>query len=387
VTVLDLGLGVAGPWGGRVLADMGATVIKVHALHDGFWTRTHMGMATNWGKRSIALNLKDPDARAVLERLIAKADVLAHNMRPGAAERLGIGYEELHARYPRLVYCHTRGFEDGPRSLLPGTDQTANALGGAEYEDGACHLGGAPIWSRVNVGDTGNGYLWAIAVIQALYHRDRTGKGQRVSTSIINATLLTTSYAYSHADGTPVPRPQIDRDQKGLSALYGLYQLEDEWLCIAVTTEEAWPELCQALHAPELIDDPRFATAEGRQRSDAELRAALEPLFARRTSDELVQEFEKRDLPCEISSTTFAIEMFDDPEILDRGWIASAHLPEVGRLQQPEHLVELSRHRAGPVSAPCQAGEHTRQILAELGYDEPAIARLIDSRTVLASGH
>ncbi|OHV42669.1 CoA transferase [Pseudofrankia sp. BMG5.36] len=384
VRVLDLGIGVAGPWGGRVLADLGADVIKVHALHDGYWSTTHLGLGTNWGKRSIALNLKDPAGREVLDRLLATADVVAHNMRPGAAERLGIGYEQLRTRFPGLIYCHTRGFEDGPRSSQPGTDQTANALAGTEYEDGACRLGGPPLWSRVNMGDTGNGYLWAIAVMQALYHRERTGEGQRVGTAIINAALLATSYAYSLADGTPVERPRIDAAQRGLSALHGLYRLaDDSWLSIAVLAAPAWSDLCDVLEAAELRDDPRFADFAARRAHDAELRAALEPLFARRTAEEIVPAFDKRDLPCEISSTTYSTQLFDDPDIRARGWIATAHRPGVGRLEQPGVLVDLTVHPGGVSGPPCLAGEHTRPVLAELGYQSDAIDALIASRTVL----
>jgi len=387
IRVLDLGLGVAGPWGGRVLADLGADVIKVHARHDGYWARTHMGLATNWGKRSIALNLKDPAAREVLGRLLETADVVAHNMRPGAAERLGIGYEQLRDRFPRLIYCHTRGFEDGPRSTRPGTDQTANALAGTEYEDGACRLGVPPLWSRVNLGDTGNGYLWAIAVMQALYHRERTGRGQKVGTAIINAALLLTSYALTLADGTAVPRPQVDAGQRGLSALHGLYRLaDDEWACVAALTDDAWSMLCAATGATALPDDPRFATASARQGHDAELRAALEPVFARWTAADLAAVAGKNGLPCEIVSRTYSTELFDDPGIRRRGWIATADVDGVGRLEQPGLLVDLARNPGGVVRGPCMAGEHTRAILAELGYDGQAVASLEESRAVLATG-
>jgi crotonobetainyl-CoA:carnitine CoA-transferase CaiB-like acyl-CoA transferase len=385
IRVLDLGLGVAGPWGGRVLADLGADVIKVHALYDGYWARTHMGLGTNWGKRSIALNLKHPAGREVLDRLLETADVLAHNMRPGAAERLGIGYEQLRTRFPRLVYCHTRGFDDGPRSTRPGTDQTANALAGTEYEDGACGFGAPPLWSRVNMGDTGNGYLWAIAVMQALYHRERTGRGQRVGTAIINATLLLTSYALSLADGTAVERPRIDARQRGLSALHGLYKLagDEAWACLAVLTDDTWTALCETTGAAALLDDPRFATADDRRRHDAELRAELERVLAGWTAADLDEVADSRGLPCEIVSQTYSTELFDDPEIRRRGWIATADVPGVGRLEQPGLLIDLARNPGGVVSGPCMAGEHTAAILAELGYDAQGVADLVESRSVL----
>jgi crotonobetainyl-CoA:carnitine CoA-transferase CaiB-like acyl-CoA transferase len=386
IRVLDLGLGVAGPWGGRVLADLGADVIKVHALHDGYWARTHMGLATNWGKRSIALNLKDPAAREVLSRLLETTDVLAHNMRPGAAERLGIGYEQLHEQFPRLVYCHTRGFEDGPRSTRPGTDQTANALAGTEYEDGACRLGQPPVWSRVNMGDTGNGYLWAIAVMQAIYHRERTGRGQRVGTAIINATLMLTSYALSLADGSAVERPQIDAWQRGLSALQGLYQLGDgEWACAAAYTGQDWDRLCAAIGATELATDPRFAGPAERRAHDGELRAAIEIVFARWTSADLRRVADESGAPVEIVSRTFSTDLFDDPDVRRRGWIATAEVPGVGRLEQPGILVDLARNPGSIARGPCMAGQHTREILAELGYEPQAMASLEESRAVLST--
>ncbi len=179
VRVLDLGLGVAGPFTGRVLADLGADVIKINALHDTYWNGTHMGLGTNRGKRSVALNLKDPAGREVLEKLLQRSDVITLNWRPGAAARLGLDYETLRERYPRLVYCNTRGYEKGPRSDLPGTDQNAAAMTGTEWEDGACGAGNPPLWSRSNMGDTGNALLAAIAITSALYHRDRTGKAKR----------------------------------------------------------------------------------------------------------------------------------------------------------------------------------------------------------------
>ena len=187
IRVLDLGLGVAGPFTGRALADLGADVIKINALYDKYWNGTHMGLGVNRGKRSIALNLKDPDGREVLEKLLQRSDVITLNWRPGAAARLGLDYETLRDRYPRLVYCNTRGYEKGPRSDLPGTDQNAAAMTGTEWEDGACDAGNPPLWSRSNMGDTGNALLAAIAIAIALYHRDKTGEGQAVSTSIVNA--------------------------------------------------------------------------------------------------------------------------------------------------------------------------------------------------------
>ena len=244
IRVLDLGLGVAGPFTGRALADLGADVIKINALHDKYWNGTHMGLGVNRGKRSIALNLKDPAGREVLEKLLQGSDVITLNWRPGAAARLGLDYETLRERYPRLVYCNTRGYEKGPRSDLPGTDQNAAAMTGTEWEDGACDAGNPPLWSRSNMGDTGNALLAAIAIVTALYHRDQTGEGQAVSTSIVNAGLLHTSYAWIHADGSEADWGHVDGDQFGLSPYYRLYRCAlGEWVFLAAITTEAQAQL------------------------------------------------------------------------------------------------------------------------------------------------
>ena len=198
VVVLDFGLAIAGPYGTQILADHGATVIKVTSLDFDLTDAIYVG--SSHGKLALALDLKHPRGLEVAQRLIATADVLHHNMRTGVAERLQIGYEQARAINPGIVYCHTRGFErDGPRTSLPGNDQMGQALTGTEYEAGGTHHGTAPIWGMLGFGDTGNGILSANAVIQALRHRERTGEGQFVHTSILNASLLFNSYTYAAA--------------------------------------------------------------------------------------------------------------------------------------------------------------------------------------------
>ena len=251
VRVVDLGLGVAGPFTGRVLADLGADVIKVHALHDTFWAGTHMGLGTNRGKRSIAVNLKDPRGKAALDRIVDGADVVTTNWRPGAAARLGLDDATLRARNPLLVYCNTRGYEKGPRSALPGTDQTAAALTGVEWADGACDAGNPPQWSRSIMGDTGNAMLAAVAITAAIYHRDRTGEGQSVSTSIVNAHLLHASYAWVHADGTAPDWGRVDANQVGLSSWYRMFECSDSrWLFVAARTADERARLVETLGVP-----------------------------------------------------------------------------------------------------------------------------------------
>jgi crotonobetainyl-CoA:carnitine CoA-transferase CaiB-like acyl-CoA transferase len=359
VRVLDLGLGVAGPFTGRMLADLGADVVKVNALHDGYWCGTHMGLGTNRGKRSIAVDLKHPRGREVLDRLIERADVVTTNWRPGAAARLDLNFETLHARYPRLVFCNTRGFEKGPRSKLPGTDQTAAALTGTEWTDGACDAGNPPLWSRSNMGDTGNALLAAIAITSALYHRDRTGEGQEVSTSIVNAGLLHTSYAWVHADGSPSDWGQVDGQQYGLGRSYRLYACADDtWLFVAAIT----PEQQAALDA--LGDD-------------------LEATFSTRPAGEWSAELDRSGVPVEVVDETFCRTMFDDPELRAASMISETRSASVGRFEDPGLLFRFSDTPAVVQRGPSQCGEHTRELLAEHGYSSDEIDSLAADHAVL----
>jgi crotonobetainyl-CoA:carnitine CoA-transferase CaiB-like acyl-CoA transferase len=208
VVVLDLGLAVAGPFGTQLLADLGATVIKVNnALFDSFWMQTSIAMCCNRGKRSITIDLKDAEGMTVLHDLVRTADVVQHNMRYDAAERLGVDYASLKVINPALIYCHTRG-HDPARMLLPGNDQTGAALAGASWMEAGAETGAVPIWPNTSLGDTGNGYLSAIGILQALRHRQRTGEGQFLDTAILYAHLLNTSLAWVHADGTPAAAAQ-----------------------------------------------------------------------------------------------------------------------------------------------------------------------------------
>jgi crotonobetainyl-CoA:carnitine CoA-transferase CaiB-like acyl-CoA transferase len=365
--VLDLGLGVAGPFTGRMLADLGADVIKVMAMYDGFWAGTHMGLGTNRGKRSIALDLKHPEGRAALERLVAQADVLTLNWRPGAAARLGLDFDTLHARYPRLVWCNTRGFEKGPRSDLPGTDQTAAALTGTEWEDGAMHTGNPPLWSRSNMGDTGNALLAAIAIAAALYHRDRTGEAQAVSTSIVNAGLLHTSYAWIDADGNAVDWGHLDAEQTGLGPGYRMYRgADDAWVFVAA------------------LDDATFATFStlltGRAEADV---AALEAAFASRPALDWWTELDAAGIPAEVVDERFCRALLDDPHARAIGLVSETWAPGVGRFEDPGLLIEFSETPGAVPRGPCQCGEHTRELMREHGYSDDEVDALAAAGAVL----
>jgi crotonobetainyl-CoA:carnitine CoA-transferase CaiB-like acyl-CoA transferase len=375
IRVLDLGLGVAGPFTGRMLADLGADVIKVNALYDSFWNGTHMGLGINRGKRSVSLNLKHDHGRAALKRLIAQADVVTTNWRPGAAARLGIDYETLRHQFPRLVFCNTRGYEKGPRSNLPGTDQNAAALTGTEWEDGACDAGNPPLWSRSNMGDTGNALLAATAITAALYHRDRTGEGQEVATAIVNAGLLHTSYAWVRSDGSPGDYVHVDGNQVGFTAYYRMYKAaDDRWLFVAALSDDEQKQLLEVAGAVKSNDDGAV---------DGDTAASLADRIASRPAGEWAVLLDTAGVPAEIVDEQFCRTLFDDPEARERQLVAETYSGSVGRFEDPGLLVAVTPGGGTVQRGPCMCGEHTRGILLEHGYSDEEIDGLIAEGAVL----
>ncbi len=372
IRVLDLGLGVAGPFTGRALADLGADVIKINALHDKYWNGTHMGLGVNRGKRSIALNLKDPAGREALEKLLRTSDVITLNWRPGAAARLGLDYETLRERYPRLIYCNTRGYEKGPRSDLPGTDQNAAAMTGTEWEDGACNAGNPPLWSRSNMGDTGNALLAAIAITTALYHRDKTGEGQAVSTSIVNAGLLHTSYAWIRADGSEPDWGHVDGDQLGLSPYYRLYACAlGKWVFLAALTTEARAQLRALVPGAPAADD------------DESVAAWLTSYFQSTVAKEAFSTLDEGGVPIEVVDEEFCRNLFDDPEARRLNLVSETWSSSVGRFEDPGLLVNIAPAAAVIQRGPCASGEQTRDLMLELGYSDAQIDAMVDGKAIL----
>jgi crotonobetainyl-CoA:carnitine CoA-transferase CaiB-like acyl-CoA transferase len=379
VRVLDFGLALAGPYGTQTLGDLGADVIKIGAFHDAYWHRNHIAMCCNRSKRSLCIDLKHPGGREVLHRLVASADIVQHNMRYGAAVRLGIDYESLKAVRPDLIYCHTLGFLPGPLEDLPGNEQTGACQAGVEWEDGGMGRGGKPIWTMTQFGDTGNGLLSAIGMMNALRHRMRTGEGQFLRTSIVNAQLLNASHIVARPDGTALDRWQLDGMQTHFTALYGIYPTADGWLALAVLTDAQWQRLATALPA---LADERFDDAGKRAANDEALRAELETILASRPAAEWFAMLDAAGVPCEISDPTFGQNFHDDPEIAAMGLTASFDHPVVGKFDQVGLSYQLSETPARIPAGPLVLGEGSAEILAELGYSRTEIDTLAQDRVV-----
>lgn len=373
IVVVDLGLAVAGPWGTQMLSDLGAQVIKINRKSDSYWHATHIAMACNRGKLSLALNLKKPAGHEILHRLVERADVVHTNMRRSAARRLGVDYERLSLVNPALIYCHTAGFDDA-RADLPGNDQTGGALAGTLHADGGCERGGRPAWSLTSLGDVGNGFLSAIGVVMALIHRGRTGQGQLVSTSIVRAQLLAAS-GWLGPDGSSSGRSLLDANQLGFSSRRRLYESGSGWFCLAVRTDDQWGSMCRAIGRSDLVAEE----------DEVVLTAELESTFASRSAVEWCSILDAAGVPAEFCDPDVALRLFDDPELVERQWVTTYEQSLVGTFSQLGLLFDFSDTPARIAGPPLVVGDSSRRVLSQLGYGDGEIDQLISDRIVYDS--
>ncbi|MFI5046687.1 MAG: CaiB/BaiF CoA transferase family protein [Acidimicrobiia bacterium] len=377
IRVLDFGQFLAGPFGPMLLADLGADVIKVEPPRGDGMRGNVIGsfMGCQRGKRDIALDLKQPDGVRIARELIATADIVHHNMTLGTADRLGIGYEDCKAVRPDIIYCSTYMYGAvGPLAHLGGLDPLAQAASGIEWEQGPVAEGNPPMWYRYGHGDVAAAMPSITAVLIALYHRNRTGEGQSMWTSLLHGTMLYTADAWLAADGTPSRRPTLDREQLGLDALYRLYETQDGWLQLAAVREEHWPALCRVLRRDALLDDPRFATTADRVARRPELTTLLAEAFLADKATNWRRALRAAGVPAEVSVDTWDGEtiLFDD-ELVRLGLVAEYEHPLLGRVRQFGNLITFSDTPGHPERATPMLGEHTREILGEVGYDDDAI--------------
>ncbi|HEX5615641.1 MAG TPA: CoA transferase [Acidimicrobiia bacterium] len=381
IRLLDFGQYLAGPFGPMIIGDLGADVIKIEPVRgDGMRLAPKPFFGCQRGKRDIALDLKDPTGVEIAHQLIATADIVHHNMTVGVAAKLGIDDAACRAIKPDIVYCNTYAYGvEGPLARFGGLDPLYQASSGLEYESGAVGDGNAPLYYRFGMCDASNAMLSVVAVLAALFHQKRTGEGQELWTSLLDGGAVFSSDMFL-VDGAPWDRPHIDAQLMGLHPLYRLYRTQDDdWIVVAAVRDEHWRGLCTTLALPHLVDDDRFATPAARHEHRAQLTALLEPAFLTRTAQSWTRLLDDAGVPNERPVDTHGGDrtLFDADNVA-LGLVAQYEHPMFGRLRQFGELIQFSDTPGRIFGPPPLVGQHTREIMHELGYRDPQIDALLE---------
>ncbi|MCY4659126.1 MAG: CoA transferase [Acidobacteria bacterium] len=388
IRVVDLSRVVSGPFCTMTLADMGADVVKIEEPGRGDESRAFgppfLGgespyfLSINRNKRSCTVNLKCDDGRAVVQRLVARADVLIQNFRPGAVERLGLDYAALAPRHPRLIYCSISGFGDtGPDAARPGYDLIVQG------ESGLMDLTGEPDGPPTRIGtsiaDLTTGLMAAQGILLALHARQTTGRGQHVRVAMLDAvaSLLTYNTGNYFATGEAPTRRGNDHPSV---APYQTLRAADGWINLGIANDALWRRYCDAIARPDLRDDPRFATAPERVRHRADLIPIVEALTLKRTVDEWMEDLGAAGVPC--GRIRNVAEVCTNPQLTERGKVVERPHPTAGAVKMIGQPIELDDTPARIRSAPPLLGEHTDDVLREAGYEDGEILALRDRGAV-----
>jgi crotonobetainyl-CoA:carnitine CoA-transferase CaiB-like acyl-CoA transferase len=391
VTVVEFAEGIAGPYCGQILSDLGARVVKVEPPV-GDWTRAlttadgaaPLYLCVNRGKESTIVNIREDAGRAVVRRLVARADVFVEAYRPGVAERNGLGHDELLAASERLVYCSVSGWgARGPLRELPGTDTILQAFSGIQDMTGEPDR--APVRVGTAIADTGAGAFAALGILALLVRRASTGKGGRCDTSLLEVLLglQTTTFADLFAG---VETNRLGTRSSPTAAPAGSFATGDGFIAISCAQPRQWEKLCEALGRPELTKDPRFAENAGRVENHDALVAELHRSLAARTTGEWNAHFEREGVNATPVHTVAQV-------------VAHPHVQALGILRRYESepadgvngrvetvvgtpLTFDGSPEQAPPREPPKAGQHTRAVLAELGYAATEIDDLLAAGVV-----
>lgn len=388
IRVLDLSRALAGPFCTQMLGDMGADVLKVEQPGVGdnarAWGPPFQGgessyfLSVNRNKRSIALNLRDQRGAEVLRRLVARSDILIENFVPGTLDRLGFSYESCRAIKPDVIYCAISGFGQlGPDRERAAYDQIAQGLGGIMSVTG--EIGGPPTRVGVAIADIVAGMFAAYAVMTALYHRQATGEGQMIDTSLLDGQLAILTYQSGRYFATD-EAPATSGNHHPSIVPYGVYRAADAYFNLAVGTDDLWRRFCAVLGLDELRDDPRFATNRARLQHRNELNARLEPLFAARTVAEIEALLREAGVPCGAVRDLHAV--FSDPQVAALGLIQQIAHPTAGPIRMVGPPYRFSATPGAVRLPPPLLGQHTDDVLREIGYSEDVIAALREAQVI-----
>lgn len=390
VVVLDFTRVLAGPWASLALADLGARVIKIEHPVAGDDTRRYdvlpelqgeaaYFLSTNRNKESLALDIASEDGKAVVRKLVEKADILIENFRADVMTRHGLGYEDLAKINPRLVYCSVTGYgHSSPNKMVAGYDPIAQAESGMMWMTG--EPDGPPLRTGVSYADMFTGMFASQAVLGALRARDRDGVGQHVDVALLDSAaaavvnyaqvaLLTGKSPKRYGGGHPFIEP------------LGLYECSDGMICLVCGNEGQWERLCrQGLERPDLLEDPKLKNFATRVETRPYTREVLNAILKTGTRAEWIPKLRAAGLP--VGSVRDVVEALDAPELHARDMVVETEHARIGPIKQVASPMKLSRTPVATPKAPPLLGQHSRQSLAFAGLDEATIQKLFDAGVV-----
>ncbi|MGC0367340.1 crotonobetainyl-CoA:carnitine CoA-transferase CaiB-like acyl-CoA transferase [Rhodococcus sp. 27YEA15] len=376
VHVVDLSVARAGPAAVRLLTEWGASVVRVEipgdvggiaADHD---SSDYINLHCN--KELVTLDLKDPRGREVLFRLLENADVLVENFRPPVKERLGLAYEMISEQFPRLVYASISGFgQDGPLSSKGAVDQIIQGMAGLMSITG--EPSSAPTRAGIAIADMSAGNILANGILLALLERERSGKGQWVQTSLLEALISMLDFQAARWTVDEECPTRVGNDHPTISPM-GTFNTADGYLNIAAPNDRLWKKLCEALGEPELLDDPDYSTVALRHQNKTQLTRVLENIFLTHTREELVAKLDEAGVPCGPVNTV--AEAFAEPQVTHLGLVASVSHPVRGDVNVLRSPITMSRTSVVPKTSSPLASADTDTVLQRLGYTMDQVEKM-----------
>jgi formyl-CoA transferase len=381
IRVIEMASYVTGPFAGVMLADLGATVIKVEEPGKGDPFRgwgdklyASNFRSLNRNKKSLTLDIRKDEGRDVLLKLLDKADVFIENFRPGTMEKRGLGYEQVQKRNPRIVYCSISGFgRTGPYRDLPGYDTVGQAMSGllSLLTDP-----GEPKGMGISFSDHLTGMYACYGILAALMNRTITGEGQQVETSLLRSSVAFISEnATRYFEDREVPRRAHRTHHAGVFAFED--QTGKAFVLHLSSPDKFWHGLFEVVGKKEWKSDPRFVNRKSRIENYEELSTALKEIFRRGDRDDWIRCLREKDVPCAPLNTLD--EVFQDPQVREYGFPVEVEHPRMGTVQLVGSAIDLSRTPPRIKTAPPMLGEHNNEILGELGFDQNTIGRLRES--------
>ena len=373
IKVIEMTHMVMGPAVGAILGDLGADVIKIEPLK-GDKTRqlktsgSGYFLTYNRNKRSVALDVKTPEGQDIAQKLLAGADVFIENFRPGAMDKLGFSYSELEKTNPGLIYCSAKGFLNGPYQHRTALDEVAQMMGGLAYMTGPP---GRPLRAGSSVIDIMGGMYGVVAILAALEERHRTQKGQKVTSALFeNVVYLMGQHMAQTATTGSAPPPMSVRVSAW--AVYDIFETKgDDQIFVGVVSDSQWKVFCESFELTDFISDKDMEINSGRVEKRDVIIPILQKLFKTYTKVELMEKLEKTGLPFAPINTPE--DLFDDPHLNVSGGLLNIDIPEGGSTKLPAMPIEMNDRRFGVHQQVPKVGEHSQEVLKELGFDEVEI--------------